>query len=158
MTNNELAWKIFEKLKEKGCEIGNASVPIIERLLDEAAPQVSAIPLMQDQIAQLLAENAALLVMAEIATATIETQNEHLPALATALDGLIQVTAFSAGSTILTIHESPQRIAARKALAAYRNAPPVIVTLPNADPITEAQKAANRAAANAGDALKEVQL
>ena len=34
-TNDELAWKIFQTLKENGVIIGNASVQIIEKLLNE---------------------------------------------------------------------------------------------------------------------------
>lgn len=34
MENNELAQAIFEELKAKGAEIGNASVGIIERAID----------------------------------------------------------------------------------------------------------------------------
>lgn len=37
MSNNEIAWQIFEALQKAGAGIGNASVPIIERVLDEAA-------------------------------------------------------------------------------------------------------------------------
>ena len=37
MSNNETAWKVFEALQKAGAEIGNASVSIIERVLEEAA-------------------------------------------------------------------------------------------------------------------------
>lgn len=39
MSNNKIAWQIFEALQKAGAGIGNASVPIIERVLDEAAQQ-----------------------------------------------------------------------------------------------------------------------
>ena len=37
MNNREIAQKIFEKLLEKGAGIGNASIPIIEKVLDESS-------------------------------------------------------------------------------------------------------------------------
>lgn len=36
MTNREIAQKIYEKLLEKGCVIGNASIPFIEQVLAES--------------------------------------------------------------------------------------------------------------------------
>lgn len=39
MSTNEIAWQIFEALQKAGAGIGNASVPIIKRVLDEAAQQ-----------------------------------------------------------------------------------------------------------------------
>ncbi len=37
MNNREIAQKIYEKLLEKGAGIGNASIPIIEKVLDESS-------------------------------------------------------------------------------------------------------------------------
>lgn len=45
MTNRETAIKIYEKLLEKGAGIGNASIPIIEKVLDESIPM--QLPVMQ---------------------------------------------------------------------------------------------------------------
>lgn len=38
MTNREIATKIYEKLLEKGAGIGNASIPFIEKVLDDSIP------------------------------------------------------------------------------------------------------------------------
>jgi hypothetical protein len=39
--NKALAWKIYQMLKDKGVDIGNASAIFIEQVLDEAGVQVS---------------------------------------------------------------------------------------------------------------------
>lgn len=43
-TITALSWKIFEVLREKGCEIGNASVPIIAKTIQEFLKEVPTIP------------------------------------------------------------------------------------------------------------------
>ena len=38
----KLAWQIYEQLKASGCEIGDASVPIIERVVEQYIEQQAA--------------------------------------------------------------------------------------------------------------------
>lgn len=80
---------------------------------------------LKSQIAQILAENAALLTGTEMVAAVIEQQNEQLPALAKALNKMLRLVGFLGGAG------SPDYTKAQKALAAYRDAPPVVVALPD---------------------------
>ena len=43
MNTNKISWEIYRMLKEKGAEIGNASVPLIEAVLDKHLQQTEQI-------------------------------------------------------------------------------------------------------------------
>jgi hypothetical protein len=43
MNNNDLAWKIYKALNDRGAGIGSASVPIIETVLDKDLAALQAV-------------------------------------------------------------------------------------------------------------------